>query len=146
MAGEVEGAVADVTYDNVVLANFLPFTVVDVDPTNSTATVTAAMYNAGAFPSECLGVVYDQSKLDPLGNPVKNSGVNVRHWGIARIAAIGAIAAGAYVSVGNAAGQIQAQAQAGAGVVPKPIVGRALTPAAGAGDRILVLLMIGSRY
>lgn len=145
MAGEIEGALADQTYRNIALTNFLPNTCVDVDAANSDANSTACLYVAAGFPCETLGVVYDQAKLDPSGTPIKNSGVAVRHWGIARVVVTGAVTPGAYVSVANALGQCASQALSTAGQLLKPVVGRALTSASALNDTPLVLLMIGSR-
>lgn len=144
MAGEMRRP-EEWSGDNVANANFAnPNVCVDLDVGNSSAIVTAVKLPTGAL-SECIGVCHDKSKLNPDGTVAKNSGIAIRSWGTIRITTMGAVTAGDYVSIGNASGQIQTQAQAGAGVQPKAIVGRALTSAA-SGEKALVMLMIGARY
>jgi hypothetical protein len=96
--------------------------------------------------SECVGVVYDKSHLNPDGTVTPNEGLAVRSWGIAGCLASAAIAAGDYVAVASALGDVKTQARAAGGVQPAAIVGRALTAAGAAGDIVMVLLMIGARY
>lgn len=142
MAGELQ--IKDWTLLNIGNANFLPGQCVDIDAANSDVNKTAALLATNA--TEVIGVCYDQSKLNPDGTVVKGTGIAVRSIGIAKCVAAGAIAPGAYVSVAATLGNVQAQAQAGAGVQPKAIVGRALTQAQALNDTILVWLMIGARY
>lgn len=142
MANELE--IADISLDNAANTNFAPYTVVDLDATNSNAVSSAAVQATTA--TEVLGVCYDQSHLNPEGSVTANSAIAVRTWGIARVVTSAAVNAGAFVSVSNTSGQVATAAQTAGGSQPKPIVGRALTSTSNAGDRALVLLMIGARY
>jgi hypothetical protein len=144
----LEGAVSDVTFDNAALVNFQPYTVVDIDATNSSSIVSAALQATAS--TEVLGVCYDQAKLNPAGAVQPNSAIAVRIWGIAQVAVnTGAsITAGGYVAVATSGGLVGPASHTAGGSAPAPIVGRALTTiaSAAAGDRILVLLMVGARY
>jgi len=142
MAGEAPILVQ--TFDNVGLANPNPYSVMDIDATNSSVTTTAATTPTGAG-GECIGVLYDRAKLDTNGNVVANSGFSLRIQGIARCIASGAVTPGDFVAVADNTGKVHTQAKATAGNVLVPIVGRALTHAAANNDQILVLLMIGAR-
>jgi hypothetical protein len=142
VAGEFE--IGDQTYDNVANVNFKPFTVVDIDVSNSGAIVTAVLQATTA--TQVLGVCYDQSHLNPDGTVTAGSAIAVRSFGIARVLAHAAITVGAYVSVASTDGSVATLAQTGAGSQPKAIVGRALTTATGIGDTVLVLLTIGAQF
>lgn len=87
---------------------------------------------------------------DPIGvalaDAVASKSVAVQQGGIARCVASAAVAIGDYVEIANATGQVRTKAKAGAGVQPTPIVGRALTAAAAAGDFLDVLLTPGGMY
>lgn len=107
MAGEAPILVE--SFDNVGLANPNPYSVLDVDATNSNVQTTAAQLPAAAL-SESLGVIYDKAKVDTNGNVVKSSGFAVRMHGIARVIASGAVTPGQYVSVADTTGRVQAQA------------------------------------
>ena len=107
MAGESPLLVQ--TFDNVGLANPNPYSVLDVDPTNSNVQTTAAQLPSAAL-SEWIGVLYDRAKTDTNGNVVKNSGFALRMHGIARCIAFGAITPGQYVSVADNTGRVQQQA------------------------------------
>lgn len=142
MAGEFE--IGDQSYDNVALVNFKPFTVVDIDVSNSSGIVTAVLQATTA--TQVLGVCYDQSHLNPDATVTAGSAIAVRSFGIAKCLAHAAITVGAYVSVGYTDGSVATLAQAAGGAVPKPLVGRALTTATGIGDTVLVLLTIGAQF
>lgn len=142
MAGESPVLVQ--TFDNVGLANPNPYSVLEIDASNSDTIKTSAKLPTAAD-SECIGVLYDRAKVDTNAAVVANSGFAVRIQGIARCVAASAITAGDFVAVQDNTGRVSTQAKATAGVVLVPIVGRALTSAGAANDTILVLLMIGAR-
>jgi hypothetical protein len=142
MAGEAPILVQ--TFDNVGLANPNPYSVMELDVSNSDAVRTSAKLPTAAD-SECIGVLYDRAKLDTNGNVVANSGFALRMQGIARCVAASAITAGDFVAVQDNTGRISTQAKATAGNLLIPIVGRALTTCANANETVLVLLMIGAR-
>ena len=142
MAGEAPILVQ--TFDNVGLANPNPYSVMDIDASNSNVVKTAATTPSGAG-GECIGVLYDRAKLDTNGNVVANSGFSLRMHGIARCIASAAVTSGDFVSVAGTNGKLHTHAKATAGNERVPIVGRALTQAAADGDQILVFLMIGAR-
>ncbi len=145
MAGET--TLMDVTFDNVAAVNVQPYQVVVVDAANSSNIITAAKLPAATAGLVPLGVAYDKAKLDPTGTPVAGSGINVRLNGIARVAASAAVTAGAFVGTSGAtAGQVASVTKAGAGAQPASVLGMALTSAANAGDRILVLLTPGGMF
>jgi hypothetical protein len=116
---------------------------VDLDTVNSDSVRTGAALPPASF--DVIGVLYDKSKLTPAAAVPPGEGVNVRIWGIARVEASAAIAVGAYVASG-VDGRVATKVKAIAGAQPGPIVGRALTSGAGAGEKVLVLLMIGAMY
>lgn len=145
MAGET--TLLDVSFDNVAAVNVQPYQVVVVDASNSTNITTAAKLPAATAGLVPLGVAYDKAKLDSTGTPVASSGINVRLNGIARVAADGAVTAGAFVGTsGTTAGQVTPVTKATAGAQPKAVLGMALTSATNAGDRILVLLTPGGMF
>jgi hypothetical protein len=144
MADEVE--IADVTFANVGLNNFAtPRRVVVLDVANSTNTISAVGFPAGAG-GQPLGVSVDKTKLTPAATVPAGEGLAVRIWGIVKVEVSAAVAAGAFVANANALGQVVTQAKAIAGAQPLPIVGYALTSAAGVGEQIRVLLMIGGMF
>src|SRR5438105_955887 len=87
---------------------------------------------------------------DPIGvaqaDAVASKSVVILQAGIARCVAAAAIAIGDYVEIADAQGRVRTKAKAAAGAQPTPIVGRARTAAANAGDFIDVILMIGGMY
>ena len=136
-----EMTLLDAAFDNLVQSGpgtptaFTPFQVVDIDPQTNTLTqggVAAKNYMTGVIlasaGSECIGVVYDQSKLDTSGNPVKNSAVNIRLEGIARVVANGAVTPGHYVTTA-ASGQVADVGSASRATSPFQL-SASLTPAA----------------
>lgn len=161
MAGEVN--VLDVTFLNTQNQNIQPYAPLVVDTTNSTTIQTGAMLPtaAGQLP---IGVADDKAKLDQYGNVVSGQGIACRVLGLFKCYASGAITAGSMVSIdssgnwvetlngsvvasgGVSTPTVKAQAQTAGGSQPVPIVGRALTAAQNAGDRIVVDLMIGATY
>lgn len=107
MAGEAPILVQ--TFDNVGAANPNPYSVLDVDASNSNVYTTAAQLPSGAL-SDWVGVLYDRAKLDTNGSVVTKSGFSLRMHGIARCIASGAVTPGQYVSVADNTGKVQAQA------------------------------------
>ena len=142
MAGE--WTIKDWSADNKANSNFVGYVACDIDVPNSDAITTSVTLPAVA--GECIGVVYDASKLKPDGTVYPNSAVTVKSIGFARVTANAAITVGAYVNIATVGGFIAAKAQAGAGAQPGAIVGRALQAAAALNDRPLIFLMIGCRY
>lgn len=145
MAGET--TVLDTAFDNVGQVNFQPYQVCVLDTTNSgtiTTGAAAAPITGNPLP---LGVVYDKAKLDMSGNPVKNSAVNVRVMGVAKVIADGAVNVGAFIRCSTTtAGQVTPATKAIAGAQPQPVVGIAWKQAQAAGDAILVLLTPGGMF
>lgn len=145
MAGEA--TILDLPFDNVALSNVQPYQIVQVDAANSGNQTTAARLPASATQVQPLGVVYDKAKLDPLGNVVAGSGMNVRVLGVARVVADGAVTPGGMVGHSTTTvGQAHQFSQTAGGSQPKPILGMALSQAAATGDRILVLLTPGVQW
>jgi hypothetical protein len=140
-----EATIKDITFLNVGNANLLPGQVVVMDITNSTGGPSVKL-PAGAL-AEPIGVIVDKTKLNPTDATVMaGQGIGVRMWGIAFCLTAGVIAIDDYVSIANTSGQVQTQAKATAGATPKAIVGRALTASSGAGQSVMVALMIGGQY
>jgi hypothetical protein len=148
MAGEA--TVLEMAFDNVGNANFTPNSTVAVDATNSGNITTAAKLPTAATNQQLLGVAMDRSKLDPSGNPVAGSGVNVRLLGSAKVIsgseASGVIAAGAFVGSSAVQGSVRALTKASAGAQPQPALGIALSSAAAQGDKVFVLLTPGAMF
>lgn len=122
MAGE--STILDVPFDNVAGVNFQPYQVAVVDASNSGVLTTAAT-TPGAALAQPLGVVYDKAKLDGSGNPVANSGANIRLLGIARVIANAAITPGALVAISGTNGRVQPATKSNAPFT----LSAALTPA-----------------
>lgn len=143
MAGEL--TIKDWSADNLgTPTNFSnPYVVAELDTTNSTAVSTGVVLPSGAN-SNGIGIVYETSKLDPSGNVVKNTGVVLRTWGIARVSVLSATAVGDLLKVANASGQVATLATS-ASWQNIPVIGRGITSSSALNDRPLVMLTIGSR-
>lgn len=140
MAAEL--TIKDWTADNAANTNFVnPYVVAKLDTTNSNAILTGVQLAAVAADTP-IGIVYETTKLDPTGAVIKNTGVVIRSWGIARITVNAATAVAAMLNVAAATGFVGTQARA-AGFANVPIVGIGLTSTSALNDRVLALLSIG---
>lgn len=145
MAGEL--TISDWSGDNLPASgptNFAnAYRAVILDTVNSDSVNTGVKLPA-AINGPAIGIVYEKSKLDPSGNPVKNSGVVVRSWGIARVEVSAATAVNDLLRVADSTGRVSTIATS-ASWQNIPIVGIGLTATGAAGDRALVLLTTGVR-
>jgi hypothetical protein len=140
MAAEL--TIKDWTADNLANTNFVnPYVVAKLDTTNSTAVATGVQLAAVAADTP-IGIVYETTKLDPTGAVIKNTGVVIRSWGIARITVNAATAVAAMLNVAAATGFVATQAR-NAAWQNVPVVGIGLTSTTALNDRVLAMLTTG---